>query len=69
MRLVGILLIVVGIVGVIWGGISWTQRDTVAELGPLEVTTEERESLPIPPIAGVVCLVAGTALVVAGKRG
>jgi hypothetical protein len=68
MRLLGIVLIVVGLVGVIWGGISWTQRETVADLGPIEVNTENRESLPIPPIAGAICLIAGTVMVVGAKR-
>jgi hypothetical protein len=68
MRLIGIVLIVVGLVGVIWGGISWTQRETVADIGPLEITTQERESLPIPPIAGAICLIAGTAMVIGAKR-
>lgn len=68
MRLVGIVLIVVGLVGVIWGGISWTQREQVAELGPIEISTENQESLPIPPIAGAACLIAGTALVVMNRK-
>jgi drug/metabolite transporter (DMT)-like permease len=67
MRLVGIVLIVIGLVGVIWGGISWTQRESVANIGPLEITTEDRETLPIPPIVGAVCLIAG-AIVLAGSR-
>jgi hypothetical protein len=68
MRLIGIVLIVVGLVGVIWGGISWTQQETVADIGPLEITTQERESLPIPPIAGAICLIAGTVMVIGAKR-
>jgi drug/metabolite transporter (DMT)-like permease len=67
MRLVGIVLIVIGLVGVIWGGVSWTQRESVANIGPLEITTEDRETLPIPPIVGAVCLIAG-AIVLAGSR-
>lgn len=68
MKLIGIALIVVGLIGVIWGGISWTQQETVADIGPLEVTTENRESLPIPPIAGAICLIAGTVMVIGTRR-
>ena len=68
MRLIGIVLIVLGIVGLLWGGISWTSEETVADLGPIEVTAEDRDSLPLPPIAGAVLLVAGAALVIGAKR-
>jgi hypothetical protein len=40
----------------------------VADLGPIELSTEQRESLPIPPIVGAICLIAGTIMVVGAKR-
>jgi hypothetical protein len=63
MKALGIVLIVIGIIGVIYGGISWTTRDTVVDAGPIEITKNKTESIPLPPIAGAVCLVAGTLLV------
>jgi hypothetical protein len=68
MKGIGIILIVLGLVGLIYGGVTWTQREKVVDLGPIEVTQEERKSLPLPPIAGGICLVAGVLLLVAGKR-
>jgi uncharacterized membrane protein YidH (DUF202 family) len=68
MRIIGILLIVLGVIGLVYGGISWTNREEVADLGPVEVTSQERESLPISPIVGGVFLVVGAALLVAGGR-
>jgi hypothetical protein len=68
MKAIGILLVAIGLVGLIWGGINWTERESVVDLGPVEITTEDRESLPIPPIVGAVCLIAG-AIVLAGSRG
>lgn len=62
MKALGIVLIVIGIIGVIYGGISWTTRDTVVDAGPIEITKDKTESIPLPPIAGAVCLVAGTLL-------
>jgi hypothetical protein len=62
MKAIGIVLVVLGLVGLLVGGISWTNRDTVVDAGPLQVQTEERESLPIPPIAGGILLVAGIVL-------
>jgi hypothetical protein len=64
MRLLAIVLIVLGIVGLAYGGITWTRQETVVDAGPIEVTRENRETLPIPPIAGGICLVAGIALLV-----
>jgi hypothetical protein len=68
MKLAGIVLIVIGIVGFIFGGISWTRDETVLDAGPLEIQTEQRESIPIGPIASGVAVVAGIVLVVAGRR-
>jgi hypothetical protein len=62
MKALGIVLVVLGLVGLLVGGITWTDRDKVVDAGPLEITTEERERLPIPPIAGGILLVAGVVL-------
>ena len=62
MKAIGIVLVVLGLIGLLIGGVTWTDRDTVVDVGPLEITTEERERLPIPPIAGGVLLVAGVVL-------
>ena len=68
-RIAGIVLIVVGLVGVLWGGFSWTREKTVVDLGPFMATTQERETIPFPPVAGAIALVAGVVLlVVPGRR-
>ncbi len=68
MKLVGMILVVLGIVGLVWGGISWTQTETVADLGPIEIDRESRESLPLPPVIGGILLVAGVVVLVGSKR-
>jgi hypothetical protein len=68
MKLIAIVLIVLGVIGLVAGGISWTQREKVVDLGPVEVTTENRESIPLPPIVGGLLLVAGVVLLVANGR-
>ena len=68
MRILGVLLIVLGLVGLIYGGVTWTRREKVVDLGPLEVTSEKHESLPVPPIVGGVCLVAGVLLLMKSGR-
>ncbi|MGE3275753.1 MAG: hypothetical protein AB7O67_11620 [Vicinamibacterales bacterium] len=67
MKLLGVVLIILGIVGLIYGGISWTHDDTVVDAGPLEVTAEKTESVPIPPIAGGLLLLAGIVVVAKAK--
>ncbi len=63
MKTLGMVLVVLGILGLAYGGISWTRKDTVIDAGPLQITTNKRESLPVPPIAGALMLVAGLVLV------
>ena len=67
-QVIGMLLIVVGLVSLLLGGFSWTREKKVIDLGPIEATTRERETLPIPPIVGGLILAAGVVLlVVKGK--
>jgi hypothetical protein len=68
MRILGIVLIVLGLAGLVYGGITWTERNKVIDIGAVEVTTEDQERLPISPIAGGLILAAGVALVLKGGR-
>lgn len=68
MRIVGIVLIVVGVVALAYGGISYTRREKVLDIGPIEATTETRETIPLPPILGGLALAGGVALLIAGSR-
>lgn len=68
-KLLGIVLIVLGLVGVIYGGVSWTKKETVLDAGPLEISTSRRESVPLPPIVGALLLVGGVVLVMKGGKG
>ena len=68
MKLVGIVLVILGVVGLAYGGLTWTTKEKVVDLGPLQVTHDKTQSLPLPPIAGGICLIAGVVLVVAGGR-
>jgi hypothetical protein len=63
-RIVGALLLALGIVSLAWGEVFWTDRDTVIDAGPLEVTTAEREGVAVPPALGAVALVGGIVLLV-----
>ena len=66
--LIGIVLIVVGLIGLIWGGVSYTRREKVIDLGPLQATAERRETIPVGPVVGGIALVGGIVLLVAGRK-
>ena len=68
MKLIGILLIVFGIVALVLGGITYTDREQVLDLGPVEAVTETEETIPLSPIVGIGSIVAGFALVAIGAR-
>ncbi len=68
-RLIGIVLVVLGIVGLAWGGFSYTRKEKAVDLGPLEITTSKRETVPIPPIAGGLALAGGILMLVMNKKG
>ena len=68
MRIVGIILIVLGALALIYQGITYTRRRQVVDLGPIQATAEEEETIPIPPIVGGILLVAGVGLVIAGGK-
>ncbi|MHB1701903.1 MAG: DUF3185 domain-containing protein [Acidobacteriaceae bacterium] len=63
--IVGILLIILGVVGLAMGSISYTNQKRAVSLGPLQIDTTERHTIPIPPVLGAIALIGGIALVVA----
>lgn len=65
--LLGVILIVLGIAGLVVANISITEQKTVLDAGPLKVTRNEKKTVPIPTIAGVVAVVVGLGLVIVGK--
>jgi hypothetical protein len=66
--IVGVLLIIVGIAGLAFGGLSFTHKEKVLDLGPIQASADKKESLPVPPILGALALVGGVVLLVTGTR-
>jgi len=66
--ILGILLVLFGVVALAYQGISYTTRDKVIDLGPIEATKETHKTIPISPIIGGLALVGGIALVVMGNK-
>jgi hypothetical protein len=68
MKIAGIILIVLGIVALAYGGISYTREEKVLDIGPIEATAETRETIPLPPLLGGLALAGGIVLLIAGSR-
>ena len=68
MRLLGIVLIVLGIVALAYQGITYTTHKKVLDIGPIQATKEEHNTIPIPPILGVLALVGGVVILASGRR-
>lgn len=66
--IIGILLIVLGVVGFAVGGVSFTHQKKVADVGPVQLSQKETNTVPISPILSTVSLIAGVGLVVVGVR-
>ena len=68
-RLIGFALMVLGVVLLMsGGGVRWTERKTLVDTGPVEIARQEHHALTLPPIVGIVSLVAGIVLVVLPSR-
>jgi uncharacterized membrane protein YidH (DUF202 family) len=68
MKIVGIILVIVGLIALATGGVSWTQREKVVDIGPIQATAERHKTLPLSPIFGGAAIVAGVVLVAVGAR-
>jgi len=66
-KVVGIVLVVVGLVGLAWGGFTYTTREKVVDIGPIHATRDETHTLPLPPIAGAAALIGGIVLIAARR--
>lgn len=68
-KLVAVALIVVGALGLAYGGFSYTKDTTAVKLGPIELSVREKETVNIPLWAGIGAILAGGLLLVVGGRG
>jgi hypothetical protein len=66
--IIGIILIIIGVIALAYGGFTYTKREKVIDAGPLQVSADKEKTIPLPPILGGLCLVGGIVLVVAGGR-
>jgi len=68
MSVMGIVLIVLAVISFAYQGITYTTHKKVIDLGPLQATTEQHKTIPLPPLFGGLALVGGIVLLVAGGK-
>ena len=68
LKVVGLILIVLGLVALAYGGISYTRREKVVDIGPIEATAERRHTVPLPPVLGGLALAGGVVLLIYGAK-
>ena len=66
--LVGIALILLGIVAFAYQGISYTSREKIIDVGPIQATVDTKKTIPLSPFLGGLVLVGGIVLVVVGSK-
>jgi uncharacterized membrane protein len=66
--IIGIILIVIGVIALAYQGITYTTREKVVDIGPIQMTANKTKTIPLPPIVGGIALLGGIVLVVAGGR-
>ena len=68
MLILGVFLFIVGVAALVWPAFTYTTTEEVLDVGPVEVTTEDRERVEFPPLLGLGVAAAGVALIVIGSR-
>ena len=65
---VGLILIVLGIISFAYQGINYTTHKKIVDIGPIQASTTEHKTIPLPPILGGLALVGGIVLLVVGRK-
>jgi hypothetical protein len=68
LALVGVLLIAIGLLALVYQGITYTSRQTLIDIGPLHATADRQKTLTLPPVLGIAAVAGGVVLLIAGMR-
>ena len=67
MKIIGVALVILGIIGLVYGGIGYNRERTILDVGGIKATATEHKTIPITPVAGSIALIGGIALLVAPR--
>lgn len=68
MAIFGAVLVVVGVVALLYQGVSYTSHDTVIDIGPIHATADRQRTFPLPPIVGLAAVASGVVLLITGGK-
>jgi hypothetical protein len=68
MKIIAMVLIVLGLIALVYQGITYTSRETVIDIGPIKATADTEKTFPLPPVFGLAAVGAGIAMLVVGGR-
>lgn len=68
MKITGLLLVVLGVLALAYGGISYNRQRTVLDVGPIHATATERRTIPFSPLVGGIAIISGVALLFVSRR-
>ena len=68
MKVLGLVLVLLGILTLVYGGVSYNRQRTVFKVGSIKATATEQRNVPLSPIAGGIAIVGGLALLFAAKQ-
>jgi uncharacterized membrane protein HdeD (DUF308 family) len=66
--LAGVVLLILGVAALAYQGFSYTTRDTVVDIGPVEVEADRQRNVSLPPVIGIAAVVGGVVLIAVGMR-
>lgn len=68
LKIVGVVLIILGIIALVFQGITYTTHKDLIDVGPIHATREEKKTIPLPPLLGGIAVVGGVVLLIASRK-
>jgi hypothetical protein len=68
LSIAGLVLVVLGAIALVYGGLSFTSKDTIVDAGPVQITKDKKHGIAVPPLVGGLAVLGGIALIVMGRR-
>jgi uncharacterized membrane protein HdeD (DUF308 family) len=65
---IGLALVVLGILALVYQGVTYTTHEKVVDIGPIEATKKEHKTIPLPPVLGVIALIGGVVLIARDRK-
>jgi hypothetical protein len=68
MKLVGIILIILGVLALVYQGIQYTTKEKILDIGSVKISADTKKTIPLPPIVGGIAIIAGVALILMDRK-